>query len=217
MLGDGVMQDHRVHVAAADEKSELRLSQDGDRGRIVPVGLGDDADTVAMFLEHAGDDGRGKGRMVHIGIARDEDEVALVPATFFHVLLRDRKELAAGGTRRHGWHRASVMMRFEGAFCVLPGRAWRCLAPCGCSGCRLLCDAEALLSGLFSGRAMLDAPLHTVKRYPAGCRWCPAGSLHLLHSPIAVMPLLLGLAKSRTMASSVPLARTGRRRIYSNA
>ena len=94
----------------------------------MPVGLGDDADTVAMLLEHAGDDGRGKGRMVHIGIARDEDKVALVPATFFHVLLRDRKELAAGGTRRHGWHRTSVMMRFRRGFLRLVGA--RLALPC---------------------------------------------------------------------------------------
>ena len=128
VLGDSVVQDHRVHVAAADEKAELRLAEDCDRGGVVPVGLGDDADTVAMLLEHAGDDGRGKGRVVHIGIADHEDEVALVPATSFHVLLRDRKELAAGGTRRHGWHRASVMMRFRRGFLRLAGA---CLAlPC---------------------------------------------------------------------------------------
>ena len=119
MLGDGVVEDHRVHVAAADEETELRLSQDRDRGRVVPVRLGDDADAVTMFLENAGDDGRGERWMVYIGIADNKDEVALVPATRFHVCLRDRHELVAGRLRRHRRDWSSVLRVMLCLLCAL--------------------------------------------------------------------------------------------------
>ena len=48
MAGDGIVVHHRVHVAAADQKAEPRLAQDGDGIWIFPVRLGDDTDLVAV-------------------------------------------------------------------------------------------------------------------------------------------------------------------------
>ncbi len=92
VLGHGVVVDHRVHVAAAYEKRQAWLAQDGDACRVAPVGLRDDAHLVAVRLQHARDDGAGKRRVVNVGVAAHKDEVALVPAARRHVLARDREK-----------------------------------------------------------------------------------------------------------------------------
>ena len=95
VLGNGVVVDHRVHVAAAYEKRQARLAQDGDARRVAPVWLRDDAHLVAVGLEHARDDGAGKGGVVDVGVAAHVHEVALVPAARGHVLARDGEKRRA--------------------------------------------------------------------------------------------------------------------------
>ena len=66
--GDGIVVHHRVHVAAADQKAEPGLAQDGDGIGIFPVRLRDDADLVAVGLQNTRDDRVPERRMVDIGV-----------------------------------------------------------------------------------------------------------------------------------------------------
>lgn len=85
LLVDGVVVDHRVHVAGGHEEAQARLAQRRDAFGVGPVGLADDADAVARVLENARDDGHAEARMVDVGVAADVDEVAGVPAAGVHV------------------------------------------------------------------------------------------------------------------------------------
>ena len=85
MAGDGIVVHHRVHVAAADQKAEPGLAQDGDGIGIFPVRLRDDADLVAVGLQNTRDDRVSKRRMIDIRVADDIDKVALRPAAGFHI------------------------------------------------------------------------------------------------------------------------------------
>ena len=110
VLCHGVVIDHRVHVAAAHEKRQARLAQDGDACGVAPVGLRDDAHLVAVRLQHARDDGAGKRGVVNVGVAAHKDEVALVPAARLHVLARDGEKGRAV--------RAAVRLRRDGLAAV---------------------------------------------------------------------------------------------------
>ena len=87
--GDGIVVHHRVHVAAADQKAEPGLAQDGDGIGVFPVRLGDDADLVAVGPQNARDDRVSKRRMVNVRVADDIDKVALRPAAAVHIRLID--------------------------------------------------------------------------------------------------------------------------------
>ena len=89
-LGDGIVVDHRVHIAAHDEKAQTRLAEGVDRSGIFPVGLRNDADLIARVLEHARDDRVAERRMVDVAVADNIDEIALLPAAPLHVGAGDR-------------------------------------------------------------------------------------------------------------------------------
>ena len=89
MAGDGVVVDHRVHVAAADQKAETRLPQDRYRIGIFPIRLGDDANLVAVRFQNARDDRVPERRMVDVSVADNIDEVALRPAAAVHIFFAD--------------------------------------------------------------------------------------------------------------------------------
>ena len=77
-LGSGVVGDHRVNVAAGDQKGVFGRA----KFHVVPVGdrLGDDADRKSKRLDDAGDDRRAKAGVVDIGVADDIDKIQLIPA-----------------------------------------------------------------------------------------------------------------------------------------
>lgn len=84
-LGDGVVVDHRVHIAAHDKKAQARFAEGVDRSGIFPVGLRDDADLIARVLQHARDDRVAERRVIDIAVADDIDKVALLPAAPLHI------------------------------------------------------------------------------------------------------------------------------------
>ena len=89
-FGDGIMIDHRIHIAAHDEKAQPRLAEDTDRVRVLPVRLGDDADLIARVLQHARNDRMAEGRVVDVAVADDIDEITLLPAAPVHIRAGDR-------------------------------------------------------------------------------------------------------------------------------
>ena len=52
----------------------------------MPVGLGNDTDTIAPSFQYAADEGCGKTGVIDIGVAIDVDKIELIPAAAFHVL-----------------------------------------------------------------------------------------------------------------------------------
>jgi hypothetical protein len=86
VLGDGIVVDHGVHVAAGYQETQAGTAVDVDGLGILPVRLGDDAHRVAVALQNTADDGVAKGMMIHIGVTDNIDKVALVPATVDHIL-----------------------------------------------------------------------------------------------------------------------------------
>ena len=89
LFRDGVVVDHRVHVAAGDEKAEPRLAEGGDGGRVLPVRLGEDADLIARVLQHARNDGVAEGGVIDIRIADHIYKIALRPPARVHILFAD--------------------------------------------------------------------------------------------------------------------------------
>ena len=102
--GHGVVVHHGVHIAGRHEERQPRLAERSHRGRVVPVGLRDDAHLVAVRLQKPRDDGRAERGVVDVRVARHVDEVDLVPAAFRHILTVHREKLCAHGTpcRRAG-------------------------------------------------------------------------------------------------------------------
>ena len=86
VVGDGVVVDHGVHVAAGDQKAQTGLAVDVDGSGLAPVGLGDDAHLITGLLQDPGDDGVAEGMVIDVGVADDIDEIALFPAAIDHVL-----------------------------------------------------------------------------------------------------------------------------------
>ena len=85
LLGDGVVIDHGIHIAAGDEEPQAGTAQGRDGLGVLPVGLGQNADFIAVGFQNPADDGMAEGRMIHIGIADDIDKIALLPAAGIHV------------------------------------------------------------------------------------------------------------------------------------
>ena len=92
VLADGVVIDHGIHIAAADQEAEPWCAEFVDGVGIFPVGLGEDRDLIARVFQHAADNGVPEGGMVDIGIADDVDEIGLLPAERLHLLAVDRKK-----------------------------------------------------------------------------------------------------------------------------
>ena len=92
MLADGIMVDHRVHIAAADQKAQTWRAEFVDRVGILPVGLGENCNLIARVLQHAADDGVPEGGVIDIGVPDDIDEIGLLPAEREHLPAVDRKK-----------------------------------------------------------------------------------------------------------------------------
>ena len=93
LLRGGVMRDHGVDVARADEEAEARPPERAERLRRAEVRLCQKADAEARVLEHARDDRRAEGRVIHIGVAVDIDEIDLAPAPRLHLGAVHRQKL----------------------------------------------------------------------------------------------------------------------------
>ncbi len=85
-----IMIYHRIHISAADEKCQPRLSEHGNAVLILPVRLGNNSNTVACALQKPADNGGTERRMIYIGVPDYIDEVALLPSPPFHILPADR-------------------------------------------------------------------------------------------------------------------------------
>ena len=84
---------HRVHVSGAHEEAKSRSSEDLDAFLILPVRLGDDPDFISVGFQHTADDRRSERRMIHIGVPAHIDEIALIPASFFHICPAYREKI----------------------------------------------------------------------------------------------------------------------------
>ena len=80
-----VAVDHRIHVAAGDAEEQGRLAQRLERFGRLPVGLGDDADAIALGFEQPADNRHAEARVIDIGVAGDQHDVAGVPAEGGHL------------------------------------------------------------------------------------------------------------------------------------
>ena len=116
----GVAVHHRIHVAGGDAEEQVRATESLERLCIVPVRLRDDADTKALCLECAADDGHTEARMVDICVARDEDHVAGVPAKRLHLRARHRQEWRRAEARRPVLAVAGDVARRVHRQCVAP-------------------------------------------------------------------------------------------------
>ena len=85
VMGDGIVVDHGVHIAAGNEKAKPRLPQGSDGVRVSPIRLGENADLIACVLQYPADDGVAKGRVIDVGVADDIDEIALAPTSGGHI------------------------------------------------------------------------------------------------------------------------------------
>ena len=91
-LCHGIVADHAVHVAAADEEAVLRLAEPLEVLAVGVAGLGQHADLVAFRFQQTADDGSAKAGVVHIGVAAHHHKVQLLPAPGFHVRPADGKK-----------------------------------------------------------------------------------------------------------------------------
>ena len=65
-LCHGIVADHAVHVAAADEEAVLRLAESLEVLAVGVAWLGQHADLIALGFQQAADDGGAKAGVVHI-------------------------------------------------------------------------------------------------------------------------------------------------------
>ena len=84
-----VLVQHRIHVPCRNKKPQPGLAQAVKIPGCVPVRLGNDADLIAMCLEHAADDRGAEAGMIDVSITGDKDEIQLLPAAFLHILPAD--------------------------------------------------------------------------------------------------------------------------------
>ena len=84
-LGDRVMADHAVYVAAADEETVLRLAEPLEVLAVAVAGLGQHAHLIALGFQQAADDGGAETGVVHIGVAAHHHKVQLFPPPGLHV------------------------------------------------------------------------------------------------------------------------------------
>ena len=87
-----VNADHRVHVSAGDGTADGGRAEGLERVGILPVRLGDHADTIALIHQQTPDQCRTEGWMVHIGIARNKKDVDRIPFAGFHLFPGQRNK-----------------------------------------------------------------------------------------------------------------------------
>ena len=88
--GDGIVVDHGVHVAAADQKAQTRAAEDVNGFWIPPVRLGDNDNAVAAVFQDPADDGVAEGGVIYVGVANNIDKIRLLDAPVQHFLFGDR-------------------------------------------------------------------------------------------------------------------------------
>ena len=93
VLGDGIVIDHGVHITAADQKAQTGSAVNIDAFWVAPVGLGDNAHSIAGILQYPADDGVTKGRMIHIGVTDDIYKITLGPAPGDHIFFANGKKV----------------------------------------------------------------------------------------------------------------------------
>ena len=76
---------HGVHVAAGDGTADRGRAEGLERVGILPVRLGDHADTIARIHQQTPDQSRTERRMVHIGITGNKQDVNRIPFAGFHL------------------------------------------------------------------------------------------------------------------------------------
>ena len=96
----GVPIDHRVHVASCHAEKQIRLAQDFEGLRALPVRLRNDADPESLILEHPPDDGHAKARVIDIRVTRNDDDVTAVPAELSHFIAAHRQKRCDTEPRR---------------------------------------------------------------------------------------------------------------------
>ena len=87
--GNRIVIYHGIHVSCRNQKSQTGFSEFRHTAFILPVRLGQNADTIAPAFEHSADDRRPKGGMIHIGIPGNVYKIRLFPAPFLHFFSRD--------------------------------------------------------------------------------------------------------------------------------
>lgn len=85
-LGCRLFIEHGIEIAGCNQSGQPRPSQFLERFGTMPVGLGNDTDTIAPAFQYAADEGCGKTEVIDIGVAIDVDKIELIPAAAFHVL-----------------------------------------------------------------------------------------------------------------------------------
>ena len=84
VLGDGIVVDHGVHIAAGDQKAQPGTAENVDGFGIFPIRLRDDAHIVAVAFQNPADNGMAEGRMIDVSVADDVHKVAGVPPAVKH-------------------------------------------------------------------------------------------------------------------------------------
>lgn len=84
VLGDGIVVDHGVHIAAGDQKAQPGTAENVDRFGIFPIRLRDDAHIVAVAFQNPADDGVAEGWVIDVGVADDVHKIAGVPPAVKH-------------------------------------------------------------------------------------------------------------------------------------
>ena len=84
VLGDGIVVDHGVHIAAGNQKAQPGTAKNVDGFGIFPIRLRDDANIVAVAFQNPADDGVAEGWVIDVGVADDVHKIADVPSTVEH-------------------------------------------------------------------------------------------------------------------------------------
>ena len=89
---DGIVCDHGVDIACADQKTKARARIFHKGVSAFIIGLGEDSDSEACVLKHAGDYSSAETGVIDVSVAGDINEVGAIPATFFHIGAAKRKK-----------------------------------------------------------------------------------------------------------------------------
>ena len=85
LLGNGIVIDHGIHIASANQKSKLRCTKARDGRIILPVRLCDDPNGVTVGFEHPRNDRISKGWMIDICIPDNVYEIELLDSLSLHI------------------------------------------------------------------------------------------------------------------------------------
>ncbi len=91
-----VVAQHGIEVATAYEHAQPRFAKHGKSLRPAPLGLAEERHFIAVRLQQAADQCRGKGRMVNVSVAADKQKIRLLPAARGNFCGRNRQKLVHG-------------------------------------------------------------------------------------------------------------------------